>query len=311
MVGMDLLADIQAAAVDPNHSLSDLLRKCQILAFRLKHEPFKVWVAHELGGYPSDAVLPPYRGSMRGELKAHLSGPFGSTGENIPVPISLFPKDIRHEMTRSDFYQAAAMLESTVTQAKAIGQTSFHSPFPVEMYARLEVWQGYQTIKMWLEVPISSVASVLDQVRNRALTFALEIEAENPQAGRPKREDGKGAEPPVPLARTDAIFNTVIFGGTVAVGPDASVELAVVPGDLGSLLRYLEEQGVLEQDRTELVAAIRSDTAEGEAKGRPGKSVAAWLGKVSLKVAASGGRVGEGAVGGLIASALARYLGLT
>ena len=88
---MDLLADIQAAAVDPNHSLSDLLRKCQILAFRLRHEPFKAWVAHELGGYPKDATLPPYRASLRGEIKAHLSGPFGSVGKNVPVPLSPDP----------------------------------------------------------------------------------------------------------------------------------------------------------------------------------------------------------------------------
>lgn len=307
---MDLLSDIQAAAVDPNHSLGDLLRKCQILAFRLKHEPFKAWVAHELSGYPNDATLPQYRASMRGQLKAHLAGPFGSSGQNVPVPVSLFPKEIRDDVTRSDFYQGVGMLESLVAQAGKVGQTSMKSPFPVEIYARLEIWQGYQTMEMWLEVPINAVAGVLDQVRSRALAFVLEIEAENPTAGEATRDAAGVAEPPVPLSRTDAIFYNVIFGGQVAIGPNASVEVSVVPGDLESLMRYLEHQGVDMDARQGLAEAIAADAAEGDPTPGPGKRVAAWLGRASLKVASSGGRVGEGTAAALIAAAVARYLGL-
>lgn len=309
-VFMDLLTDIQGAAVDPNHSVGDLLRKCQILAFRLKHEPFKAWVGHELNGYPNDATLPQYRASMRGELKAHLSGPFGSSGQNVPVPISLFPTAVRDDMTRSDFYQGVGMLESLVAQAEQVGQTAMQTSFPVEIYARLEIWQGYQTMRMWLEVPINAVAGVLDQVRSRALEFVLEIEAENPAAGEPKRGDGNLAEPPVSLARADAIFYNVIFGGQVAIGPNASVEVDVVPGELDSLMRYLEQHGVEKSDRDELAEAIEADAAEDASTTGPGKRVAAWLGRSTLKVAASGGRVGEGTAAAVLAAAVARYLGL-
>ena len=301
---MNLLVDIQAAAVDPKHSLSDLLRKCQILAFRLRHEPFKTWVGHELNGYPNDATLPPYRASMRGEIKANLSGPFGSDGKNVPVPLSLIPAEARDKATRFDFYQGVAALESTVERAKAGDHGTIQSLFPVEAYAPLEIWEGYQTMSMWLQVPISSVVGVLDQVRSRALEFVLEIEAENPKAGEEATTD-----PPVSLARADAIFNTVIFGGQVAVGPNASVEVSVSPGDLTSLLGYLESQGVERAERDELGEAIKEDEAEG-AREKPGRRVAAWLGRVTLKVAASGGRVGEGTAAAVIGTAVARYFGL-
>jgi hypothetical protein len=301
---MTLLADIQAAAVDQTHSLSDLLRKCQILAFRLRHEPFKTWVSHELNGYPNDATLPPYRSSMRGEIKANLSGPFGSGGKNVPVPMSLIPADVRGQANRFDFHQGVAALESTVERAKAGGHGSIRSPFPVEAYAWMEIWEDHQTMSMWLEAPISSVVGVLDQVRSRALEFVLEIEAENPKAG-----DNAEGEPPVSMARADVIFNTVILGGQVALGPNASVEVSVTPGDLGSLLRYLEAQGVDRPDRNELAEAIRSDAAEGGREG-PGKRVTAWLGRMTLKFATSGGRVGEGTAAALIAAAVARYVGL-
>jgi hypothetical protein len=307
---MDLLSDIQGAAVDPGHSLSDLLRKCQILAFRLRHEPFKNWVGHELNGYLNDGSLPPYRGSMRGQLRANLSGPFGRSAPNVQVPVSLFPKEMRGQVTDFDFYQPVAVLENMVASAKEGNHPTLQSPFPVEMFARMEIMQGYETVGMWLEVPVSSIVGVLDQVRSRALTFSLEIEAENPAAGESKREDTKSAEPPVPLARIDAIFNTVILGGAVAIGPNASVEVNVQSGDLDSLMRYLEEHFIGQVDRDELAEAIKGDAAEGKPKDGPGTRVAAWLGKISLKVAASGGRISEGTAAGVIAAGVARYLGL-
>ncbi len=306
---MDLLADIQTAAVDPSHSVSDLLRKCQVLAFRLKHEPFKQWVAYELNGYPNEASLPTYRADIHAQLKAQTVGPFGSGANNIEVPLSLIPESVRDEATRFAFYQGVAVLESLVVGAKTSGQNMIHSPFPVDVAARIQILQGHQTMRMWNEVPVSVVSGILDQVRNRALNFVLEIETENPAAGE-RTPAATQAEPPVPLARADMIFQTVIRGGQVAIGPNASVQVAVVPGDRDSLMRYLEGLGVDPADRAELNAALDEDAAEAGTDEAPGKRVAAWLGRVGLKLASSGGRISEGAVGGLIAAAVARYLGL-
>jgi len=116
---MTLLTEIQEAAVDPSHQLSDLLRKSQILAFRLAHDPFKQWVGHELNGYPTVDALPPYRASLRGDLRAHLSGPFGSSVSSSRVPISLFANEHRDALTRFDFTHSVASLESIVEQARA------------------------------------------------------------------------------------------------------------------------------------------------------------------------------------------------
>lgn len=306
---VDLLGEIQSAAVDPNHSVSDLLRKCQILAFRLKHEPFKQWVAHELNGYPDGSSLPPYRAEIHGQLKAQTAGPFGSGANNIEVPLSLIPESVRDEATRFAFYQGVAVLESLVVGARAGGQGTIHSPFPVDLAARIEILEGHQTMRIWNEVPISIVSGILDQVRNRALNFALEIEAENPAAGS-RRGETKQDDPPIPLARADVIFQTVIQGGQVAIGPNASLQVEVVPGDRESLMHYLEGLGVSDSDRADLRAALDEDATEDDSGRRPGKRVSAWLGRIGLTLASSGGRVSEGTVAGLIAAAVARYLGL-
>ena len=295
--GVSLLDEIQVAATDPSHSLSDLLRKCQILAFRLRHEPFKDWVSHELNGYPDDASLPNYRGSLRGEVKAELVGAFGRAARNVSVPLTHFPEEFRDQATEFNFYQGVAMLEGLIADARRTGDTRIISPFPAELAALTPVWQGYQTIAMWLEVPVASVLGILDQVRSRALTFTLEIEAENPDAGATATK-----EPPVPLARADAIFQTVIYDSQVAIGANATVNVA--HGDLVSLMAYLEAHGVANADRQELEAALKAD------KGNLGPRVKAWLGEMTMKGASASGRITEGAAGGLIAVAVARFLGL-
>lgn len=56
---MSLLRDIQQAAVDSSIPLSDLLRKCTLLAARLQNDELRSWVARELNGYESADELPP------------------------------------------------------------------------------------------------------------------------------------------------------------------------------------------------------------------------------------------------------------
>jgi len=55
---MTLLRDIQEAAVDSTVNLTDLLRKCRVLAARLKHHEFATWVDREVNGYRDRKMLP-------------------------------------------------------------------------------------------------------------------------------------------------------------------------------------------------------------------------------------------------------------
>jgi hypothetical protein len=284
LADVSLLTEIQAAATDSNTSVSDFLRRCQILAARLQHGPFKAWVAHEQNGYPGNADLPPYRRDLTGEVRAQLSGPFGSAINNAPVPLSFLGADLAAKVQNFSFYQGVGMLEALLADARQSGTYSVHNPFPVELYARMTIVEGYATMGMWKELPIHAISNILDQVKSRALAFTLEIEAENPAAG-----EVAGTTPPVPLARTDLIFNTAILGGNVAVGPSAQVQ--VVQGDVGSLMRYLESGGIEAWDRQELEAAIKADSR-----------VKAWLGELPFRAAAAGGRIAEAAISAAVLS---------
>jgi hypothetical protein len=116
-------------------------------------------------------------------------------------------------------------------------------------------------------------------------------------------------EPVAASDRGNQVFHTVIFGGNAAIGPNAYVQVGVREGDLASLMAFLLEQGVDNADRDALKNAIELDE-ESDDDQRPGARVRDWLGRVSLKLAATGGRVTEQAGATLIAAAIAKYLGL-
>lgn len=294
---MTLLTDIQTAATDPSTSTSDLLRKCQILAFRLRHEPFKQWVAHELNGYPDKSTLPSYRGPFQADLKADTHGAFGAGVRNIGVPDWSIPEEVVQQVKEMAFYEGVGGLESLVAEAKRADQSAVALEFSTDLAVRTEVVVNQQTVRLWKQLPVTVVSGILDVIRSKALEFVLEIEAANPDAGA-----AATTEPPIPLSQTDVIFNTVILGGQNAIGPGATVN--VTPGDIGSLLAYLEAQGVSVEDRAELETSLRADD------GTFGPKVKAWLGAMVAKTASIGAAVAEKSATALITAAVLRYFNI-
>ncbi len=196
------------------------------------------------------------------------------------------------------FYAGVATLQSLIDDAKRTGQLVVATQFSVDLAVLTQVVQNQQTTRMWKELPVAMVAGILDAVRSKALEFTLEIEAANPEAG----EAASGGAPPVPVAQTDVIFNTVILGANVAVGPGATA--SVIQGDLGSLMAFLEAQGVETADRAQLEAAL------GEDKGSFGPRVKAWLGEMAAKGVSASGSVASKVAIGVISTAVLRYFGV-
>src|SRR4029078_5903796 len=80
-----LLDEIIDAATDPKESVAETLRKCLILAFKLKNEKLKRWVEGELNGFSRDGEIPEYR-----KISLHSKGNFQGYGAwmpNRPLPM--------------------------------------------------------------------------------------------------------------------------------------------------------------------------------------------------------------------------------
>lgn len=302
---MGLLPEIEAAATDPTMSEADLLRKCKVLAYRLGNGPFKEWVDHELSGYPLGVALPEYRKDRRGRVVAEVAGSFGRSMSNVPVPISLLPDGRKWNVM--DFRQGVAELRAVVANTKQAGKNSVINGFPPEVFASLEVVEGFSTMAMQLNISLATVEGILDQIRTRALTFALELESADPSA----LETGQSS---LGERQVTAIFNNVILGGNVnlAQGNAGSVNqavLGVVEGDLESLMARLDDLGIAEEERRELREAIEADEGERPPDGL-GERTKQWLGGLVERAAASGGRITEAGIAAIAATAIARYLGI-
>jgi hypothetical protein len=83
---VSLLQEIQNDAVGSDVSLAVILRKCQVLAARLDHEPLRDWARSEVEGYATVEGLPDYR--KTGTLEAY--GSFIRSGvqhwPRLPIP---------------------------------------------------------------------------------------------------------------------------------------------------------------------------------------------------------------------------------
>jgi hypothetical protein len=96
---MTLLEQIQNEAVDAKSDLATVLRKCRVLAARLKHKEFTNWIKHELDGYPEDGI-PEYR-ILLGQAQGKFLGPMGSGLNNVPLLESdINPGEVRDRLLR-------------------------------------------------------------------------------------------------------------------------------------------------------------------------------------------------------------------
>jgi hypothetical protein len=204
---MSLLREIQKDAVDSNVKLATLLRKCKVLAARLGNLEFKQWVESELNGYNgnSSEELPNYR-IIKVNSKGHFSGPFGSGLRNADMPLLCVPEEAREVLGHSYFRDPVAALEALVDQSDSgIAQEPWN-PNLVQMFAQ-RFYENMFCLQAWKVISIAQIIGVLDTIRNKILSFALEIEGESPNAGEAPVNSN-----PVPQEKVHQIFNTYITG---------------------------------------------------------------------------------------------------
>lgn len=302
---MTLLREIQDAATRSDASLSDLLRKCLVLAARLGHAELRAWVERELNGYRKDDTLPDYRVLRGVQSRGHFAGGFGAQLKSAPIPLHGIDAAARESLETVCFVDTAAALEDLAASSKG----ALQSPWPTDCLALFcgEIYSNYQCLDAWKVIPRNFIVGTLDTIRTRVLSFALEIERENPDAG-----EATPGTLPLPLERVDTLFQTVIQGGTnTIVGPGAQIvqNIHVGQGDLKSLREHLLRQGLSEDDVRALEGALKEDPPP-TAANTLGKKTAEWLGKMVTKAASGAWDKATDVAAVVLTEALKRYLGL-
>lgn len=281
---MTLLEQIQNEAVDGNSDLETVLRKCRVLASKLKNQEFTAWVVRELNGYPEDAALPKYR-ILDGLCYGDFFGPAGSGARNIPLKNSEILPQVRERLTTVRLHEGVASLHSMFEAARD-SDRGLRIPWPADafpFYQTQTVSDHLVLGQAWTQISENMLAGILSTIRNNILNFILEIMEENPNAG----EAPIGSQP-VPAERTSQIFhNTITIHGNVGslsggnVGTQISANI-VRPGDLESLRTFLVGVGLPEIDISELERAIRSEPELRSVES--GRATLSWWNRIKEKI---------------------------
>jgi hypothetical protein len=146
--------------------------------------------------------------------KGHFAGAFGSCINNADIPLFCIPEEFRERMSRSYMTELVASMEALV--AKCEGGTA-QEPWNPDFVALVgqKIYERMNCMQAWKVIPITDVIAALDEIRNRILSFVLEIEAQDPKAGEAAINSA-----PVAPEKVHQIFNTYISGSVqnVATG---------------------------------------------------------------------------------------------
>ena len=303
---MSLIKEIQEAAVDSRVDLPTLLRKCRLLAARMRNQDLKQWVDYELNGYPSRESLPFYR-----TLGAQSFGDFydslGNGMKNAPIPSYSVPSEIREFVTSQHFLVGVGEIVAMVQNFKNSPTVQLRWSSDVFLRLGQDIYTGYNCFGAWKMVSRSAIFGILETVRNRILEFSIEIESEIlDDADLPSLAE-------FPQERSQQIFQTVVMGdvGNLSYGSSGfsqTAEFPVAENNLSSLREFLEKHNVTGGDICELVTALKEDEKPDQ-QGKLGKRTSEWIGKMVGKAISGAWGVSSSAAADLLKQAILTYLG--
>ncbi len=306
---MSLLRDIQDAAVDPKIDVLFLLRKCKVLATRLRNQEFSQWIDWELNGYTDKEKLPDYR-VIHVHSKGHFSGPAGSGLRNADIPLGCIEKQYREHLEKSLCMQP---ISAYIDLIKTSDGGSFQESWSPDLVAHVGagIYQYMNCMSAWKVIPRPSIVSLVEAVRNRILNFVLEIETEAPEAG--EAPPGKS---PLSQEQVTQIFHTHIYGtvGNFAQGGQdftQNANMSVKTNDFESLKNFLESVGFHQQQIQDLEEAVTEDSIEEvKSSRRLGPKVSNWLGSIMSGIAQGIIPIVQNVDANLITQAILIYYGI-
>ncbi len=294
---MSVLDEIIDGATNDSVSTSNLLRKVQIVAHRLKATAIEAWVRQELNGYEDVEHLPKYRADLVVNVMGVWAGPMGARDQQ-PLSAGVIPEDAKQVLFRLNLNQSLAELEEL---ANSSGDGTLGMPWDQMHVIQYNRWAeegkvphiAYMNLYSANRVVSQAMLrGVIDAIRNAALDFALELQDASPEAGT------VGG----PTISDEAVSGTIMNitnniygdGAQVAQGKKIHQHSEVQKGDLAALLQAVKDAGLGQEGERELAKIVLMEEAD-----RPNR-----LSAFFQKVRDGGFAIATGASGDLLAESI-------
>ncbi|MDX1536033.1 MAG: hypothetical protein R3346_04735 [Candidatus Spechtbacterales bacterium] len=160
---MPKIQELTAEIQDSNIPVSTLLRKVKVFAEKLGQKDFLEWVNLELNGYASDSAYPEYR-KISGQVKGW--NPYRGW-----IPLHFTKKETQELISSRYIKQSVSEMEELLNS----DTERFEMPFSDEVASQILADSEPKT-KVSLFFDRSTITSILNQVRNRLLDWAIELD---------------------------------------------------------------------------------------------------------------------------------------
>jgi hypothetical protein len=165
-----LVLELQRAALNPNSSVSDLLRMAFVVARKLGIHDLEEWVSAELNGYPDGVEIPSYR-VLRGDLQA--KNPYRGW-----IPLRFQDEKMAEGLSQCNNGQSVGEIENSLAEARSVkGGGTFHVFFPPSLEQTLMALMEGPAMQPAVQITASALHGIIEVVRNSILDWSLKLEA--------------------------------------------------------------------------------------------------------------------------------------
>ncbi|MGA2235633.1 MAG: hypothetical protein ABSG23_09175 [Terriglobales bacterium] len=278
--------------------LTAVLRQCIVLANDLKAPLLRTWAEQELNGYPNPKDVPEYR-----VIHAEALGNFAGVGvryQGRPIPTGLLKPEHRWAGQTVRLTEPVSAYEA-LDDAK--GALIYYWPSNmIGLYQSSFLGEGCVLMTAWQQVPKTAIAGVLDTIRTRVLTMAIDIKNESEESGVDLNHVERGSQEAQQIQRSVV---TNVYGNLYMIAGDHVVNTQnIAVGNWEDLKKVLNESGIGDEDVAELSQAIEKD---GKTMGA---DVRGWISRNAGKVLDHGLKLGTSVGTTLLTEYLKRHFGL-
>jgi hypothetical protein len=298
MLLLDQIIEAGTANVPP--PLTSVLRQCIVLANELKTPLLRTWAEQELNGYATPQDVPDYRIVPAGSYGT-FQGTFGTGYNGRPIPAALLEPDHRP-------VAEVVHLTQPVSAYESLGdlQGALTYPWPANMIAYYQdrLLRDCILLTAWQSVPKTAIAGVLDTIRTRVLTMAIDIKNGFEELGADIGHVKKDSPEAEKVEQT--VINNIYNGAVnIAAGDQVINTQNISIEKWEDLRKVLKSDGISDGDLAELSRAIEKDGKKF------GSGVKGWISRNAGKVFDQGIQVTASVGTTILTATIKKHLGLT
>lgn len=314
-----VLNDVINDLIDAEKSLINPLMKLNYFARITKNIELTEYTLNEIKGYSAKSNLPDYR-----KIGCRLFVDFQAGWNSHPhkeLPISGLDKDIQEFCKYIPVYESIREIEDMNSKfSEKDSSYELQLPIPLELLPQIQPF-ATKLYKSNIRIQVTGarlignsrkILGITETVRTNLLAFTLEIaerfgyEIELTNYNEQRDNNNKT----VLQFMTTNNITTTGDGNIINTGNKANIDaqINISKGSKDELIKFLQENGVSQDDIAELVEII--DTEEPNPENKTfGNKVGQWTKKMLGKAVDGGWNISLGAAGNILAEAIGRYYG--